>query len=97
MVIQDVCSSLVVPLELSGCMMHLNYRLTTTEEFNSLKKYCLTQCDAPWIPSSFSDKDVNKFYQQVIDDEQKNSLNAKSDYSSDIKVDLAEQDIPKSL
>jgi hypothetical protein len=35
------------------------------------------------------------FYQQVIDNEQKNSLNTKSDHSSDIKVDLVEQSIPK--
>jgi hypothetical protein len=35
------------------------------------------------------------FYHQVIDNERKNSLNTKSDYSSDIKVDLIEQDIPK--
>jgi hypothetical protein len=37
------------------------------------------------------------FHQQVIhfDNEQKNSLNIKSDNSSDIKVDLVEQDIPK--
>jgi hypothetical protein len=34
-------------------------------------------------------------YQQVIDNQQKNSLNTKSDNSSDIKVDLVEQDIPK--
>jgi hypothetical protein len=34
-------------------------------------------------------------HQQAIDNEQKNSLNTKSDNSSDIKVDLVEQDIPK--
>jgi hypothetical protein len=33
-------------------------------------------------------------YQQVIDNEQKNSLNTKFDYSFDIKVDLVEKDIP---
>jgi hypothetical protein len=55
----------------------------------------LTQGDTPWNPSSFSDQVADKFYQQVIDNEQKNSLNTKSDYSSDIKVDLIEQDIPK--
>jgi hypothetical protein len=37
MEIQDVGSSLVVPLELAGCMIHFKYRLTTTEEINSLK------------------------------------------------------------
>jgi hypothetical protein len=35
------------------------------------------------------------FYQQVIDNEQKNSLNTKSNNSSDIQVDLVEQGIPK--
>jgi hypothetical protein len=37
----------------------------------------------------------DKSYQQVIDNEQKNILNTKSDHSSDIKVDLVEQDIRK--
>jgi hypothetical protein len=69
MEIQDVGSSLVVPLELAGFMIDFKHRLPTTEE--------------------------DKFHQQVIDNEQKNSLNTKSDYSSDIKVDLVEQDIPK--
>jgi hypothetical protein len=55
----------------------------------------LTQGDTPWNPSSFFDQVADKFYQQVIDNEQKNSLNNKSDISSDIKVDLVEQDIPK--
>jgi hypothetical protein len=44
-------------------------------------------------PSSFSDQVADKFYQQVIDNEQKNSLNIKYDDSSDMKVDLVEQDI----
>jgi hypothetical protein len=49
----------------------------------------LTQGDTPWNPSSFSDQVADKFYQQVIDNEQKNksSLNTNSDHSSDIKVD----------
>jgi hypothetical protein len=92
--IQDIGSSLVVPLEFAGCMIYFKHRLPTTEEINSLKQYCLTQ-DTPWNPSSFSDQVADKFYQQVIDDEQKNSLNTKSDYSSDINVDLVEQDITK--
>jgi hypothetical protein len=54
MVIQDVGSSIVVPLELAGCMIHFKHRLTTTtEEINALKQYCLTQGDTPWNPSSF--------------------------------------------
>jgi hypothetical protein len=55
----------------------------------------LTQGDTPWNPSSFSDQVADTFYQQVIDNQQKNSLNTKSDNSSDIKVDLVEQDIRK--
>jgi hypothetical protein len=55
----------------------------------------LTQGDTPWNPSSFSDQVVETFYQQVINNEQNNSLHTKSDYSSDIKVDLFEQDTPK--
>jgi hypothetical protein len=95
MEIQYVCSSLVVPLELAGCMIHFKHRLPTTEEINSLKQYCLTQDDTPWNPSSFSDQVADKFYQQVIDNELQNSLNTESDYSSDIEVDLVEQGIPK--
>jgi hypothetical protein len=95
MKIQDVGSSLVVPLELSGCMIHFKLRLPTIEEINSFKQYCLMQGNTPWNPSSFSDQVADIFYQQVIDDEQNNSLNTKSDHSSNIKVDLEEQDIPK--
>jgi hypothetical protein len=96
MEIQDVGSSLVIPLELAGCMIYFKHRLPTTEEINSIKQYCLTQGDTPWNPLSFSDQVADRFYQQVIDNEQKNSLNTKSDFSSsDIKVDLVEQDIPK--
>jgi hypothetical protein len=47
MEIQDVGNSLVVPLELAGCMIHFKHRLPTVEEFNSLKQYCLTQGDTP--------------------------------------------------
>jgi hypothetical protein len=76
-------------------MIHCKHQIPTIEEINSLKQYCLTQGDTPWNPSSFSDQVADKFYQQVIDNEQKNSLSTKSDYSSDITVDLVEQDIPK--
>jgi hypothetical protein len=96
MEIQDVGSSLVIPLELAGCMIHFKHRLPSTEEINSFKQYCLTQGDTPsWNPSSFSDQVADKCYQQIIDNQQKKSLNTKSDYSSDIKVDLVKQDIPK--
>jgi hypothetical protein len=95
MEIQDIDSSLVVPLELAGCMIHFKHRLPTTEEVNSLKQYCLKQGDTPWNPSSFSDQVADKCCQKVLDNEQKNSLNTDSDYSSDNNDDLVEQDIPK--
>jgi hypothetical protein len=93
--IQDIGISFVVPLELAGCMIHFKHRLPTIEEVNLLKQYCLTQGDTPWNPSSISDQVADKLNQQVIDNEQKNSLNTKPVYSSYIKVDLVEQDIPK--
>jgi hypothetical protein len=93
-VIQDVGNSLVVPLELAGCMIHFKHRLPTTEEINSLKQYCLIQGDTPWNPSSYSDQVSDKFNQQVIDNDQMNSLNTQSGCSSDIKVELVEQVIP---
>jgi hypothetical protein len=72
MVIQDIGSSLVTSLELAGCIIHFKHRLPTTEEINSLKQYCLTQGDTPWNLSSFSDQVADKFYQQIIDNEQMN-------------------------
>jgi hypothetical protein len=63
MVILGDGSSLVIPLELADFMIHFKHRLSTTEEINSLKKYCLTQVDIPWNPSSFSDQIADKFYQ----------------------------------
>jgi hypothetical protein len=95
MEIQDVGSSLVLPLELAGSMIHFEHRLPTTEEVNSLKQYCLTQGDTQWNPSSFSDQVAVKFYLHVIDNEQGISWNTKSDYYFDVKFDLVEQDIPK--
>jgi hypothetical protein len=80
MQIQDVGSSLVIPLELADYMIHFKHQSPTIEEVNSLKQYCLTQGDTPWNPSSFSDQVADKYYQQVIDNEQKNCLNIKSDY-----------------
>jgi hypothetical protein len=76
-------------------MIHFKHRLPTTKEINSIKQYSLTQGDTPWNPSSFSDQVADRFYQQVIDNEQNNSLNTKSDHSSNIKVDLVGQDISK--
>jgi hypothetical protein len=94
MVIQDDFDPIVIPLELEGYMIQFKHRLPTTELVNSLKQYCLKEGDNPWNLSSFSDQVADKFHQQVNDNEQKNSLNTKSDYSSDMKVDLVEQDIP---
>jgi hypothetical protein len=36
MEIQDVGSSLVIPLDLAGCMIHFNSQLPTTYEINSI-------------------------------------------------------------
>jgi hypothetical protein len=56
MVIQDNGNSLVLPLELAGCIINFKHRLPTTEEFSSLKQYCLTKGDTPWNQLSFSDQ-----------------------------------------
>jgi hypothetical protein len=71
-------------------MIHIKHRLPTIEEINSPKHYGLTQDNTPWNPSSFSDQVADKSYQQVIDNEQKKTLNTKSDHSSAVKVDLVE-------
>jgi hypothetical protein len=43
--------SLVIPLDLAGCMVHFRHRLPISEEIASLKQYNLTQGDTPWNPS----------------------------------------------
>jgi hypothetical protein len=53
---------LTTPLDLAECMIHSRHRLPTTEEISTLKQYYLTQGDAQWNPSSFSDQVVDKFY-----------------------------------
>jgi hypothetical protein len=78
-------------------MIDFKHRFPTTEEINSPQQYCLTQGDTPWNPSSFSHQVADRLYQQVIDNEQKNSLNTKSGHSSDINVDLVEQGIQSFL
>ena len=65
--------TITVPLDLVGCMVHFKHRLPTTEEITSLEQYFLSQGDAPWSPSSFSDQVTDKFYQQVIDTENYNA------------------------
>ena len=95
MVIQDDNNTVVVPLELAGCMIHFKHRLPTHEELASLKQYCLTQGDTPWKPSSFSEQVADKYYQQIHDNEEKNSLNTTSDVSSNIKIESIRQVIPK--
>jgi hypothetical protein len=64
-------------------MIHFEHRLPNTAEVKSLKQYCLTQGDTASNPSSFSDQVVDTFHQQIIDNEQKNILNTKSDKSDD--------------
>jgi hypothetical protein len=71
MVIQDDSNSLVVSLELAGCLIHFKHRFTTPNEIELPMLYCLTQGDTPWNPSSFSDQVADTFNQQVIDNEQK--------------------------
>jgi hypothetical protein len=66
MVLRDVDSSLVTPLELAGCIIHFEHRLPTTEAVNSFKQYCLTQGDSPWNPSSFSDQVSDKFINRSL-------------------------------
>jgi hypothetical protein len=95
MVIQDDGDDLLISLEPAGCMIYFKHQLSITEEFSSLKQYCLTKGDNPWNRSTFSDQVSDSFYQQVIENEQKKILNTKSDYSSGIKVELVQQGIPK--
>ena len=58
----DDSDELTIPLDLDGCMIHFRHRLPNTEEIATLKQYCLTQGDAPWNPSSFSDQVADKVY-----------------------------------
>jgi hypothetical protein len=79
MLIKDNNNDLItIPLDLSGCMIHFKHRLPTVEEITSLKQYSLTQGEAPWNPSSFSDQVADKFYQQVIEAENHNVINKES-------------------
>ena len=85
MVIRKESNMLPVPLDLAGCMVHCKHRLPTSGECESLKRYSLTQGDIPWNSSAFSDQVADKFYQQVLKNEQvSTSLNSKSDLSPDI-------------
>jgi hypothetical protein len=74
MVIQNIGNLFLLLLNLAGCMIHFQHRLPNTEEFISIKQYCLTQGDTPWNQVS------DRLYKQVIDNEQKNSLITKSDF-----------------
>jgi hypothetical protein len=65
---------LVISSYLAGCMVHFRHRLPTSEEITSLKQYSLTQGNAPWNPSSFSDQAAGKLHQQVIDTENHNAM-----------------------
>jgi hypothetical protein len=91
MMIQDDGDSLAITKEIADRIVHFKQRLPTTEEVNPLVQYCLKYGDTPWTLSSFSDQDVDKFHQHIIDNEQSNNLNTKSDYSSGIEVELVER------
>jgi hypothetical protein len=58
---------ITIPLELAGCMIHFKHHLLTKEDIMSLHQYCLTQGDAPWNPSAFTDQVADVFDKQVID------------------------------
>jgi hypothetical protein len=58
---------------LAGRMVYFRYNLPITDEIATTKQFCLTQGDAPWNTSSFSDQVADKFYQQVIDTENYNA------------------------
>jgi hypothetical protein len=75
--------------------IHFKHLLPATEDVNALKKFFSRQGDSPRNPSSFSNQVADKFYHQVIGNEQKEILNTKYDYSSKFNVDLVEQGIPK--
>jgi hypothetical protein len=65
MVIQDVGSSLVVPLELAGCMIHFKHRRNqfTQAILLDIRQYSMESVII------LSDQVADKFYQQVIDNE----------------------------
>ena len=66
MVIQEDGKSVVVPLELTSCMVHFKHRLPNNEEVNSLKQYCLTNGDNAWNPLAFSDQVTNKCDYKIL-------------------------------
>jgi hypothetical protein len=72
MVIRDNGESLVVPLELSSCMVHFKHRLPNDEEVMSLNQGCLTKDDYPWNPLAFSDQVVDKNHRKALDEKKKN-------------------------
>ena len=86
--------TITVPLDLVGCMVHFKHRIPTTEEITSLEQYCLTQEDAPWNPSSFSDQVAEKFYQQVIDTENYNAILNDTMQPTNDAMDKVTQEMP---
>jgi hypothetical protein len=77
--IKDDGNSVVVPLELAGCMIHVKHRLPNPDEIELPKQYCVFQGDTPWNSSSFSDQSADKSYQQAIDNIQRDNLNTRFD------------------
>jgi hypothetical protein len=61
MVIQKDNEAVLIPLELTGCIVHFKLRTPNPDEIKSLNQYCLTQDDTPWRPFIFSDKVTESF------------------------------------
>jgi hypothetical protein len=95
MMIQGDVDPFRISLELSSCINYFKQPITTTEEVNLYRQLNLIIYHNLWNTSSFSDQFPEKFCQHVIDKEKNACLNKKLDSSSDIKVDLVEQGIPK--
>jgi hypothetical protein len=88
MVIRDDDESLVVPLELSNCMIHFKHRLPNDQEVKSLKQYCLTRGDSTWNPLAFSDQVVNMNHRKALDEKKKK---AKTNLKSKNEIDCLRQ------
>jgi hypothetical protein len=78
MVIRDDGESLVVPLELSSCMIHFKHQLPNDEGVNSLKQYCLSKGESPWNPLAFSDQIVDNYHRRFLGEKKKVNINQKS-------------------
>jgi hypothetical protein len=94
MVIRDNSESLVVPLELSSCMVNFKHRLLNDEEVMSLKQYCLTRGEYPWNPLAFSDQVEDKNLREALDEKKKeDKANLKSKNEIDYLFQVHELDM----